>query len=43
VLMGRATLGTTCPACDDEIIKFSFEGGACYICPSCQPDPRITG
>ena len=40
VLMGRATLGTPCPACDTEIIKFSFEGGACYICPSCQPDPR---
>lgn len=36
----RATLGTPCPACDTEIIKFPFEGGTCYICPSCQPDPR---
>ena len=37
VAMGRKTLGPPCPACGTEIIKFSFEGGACY---TCQPDPR---
>ncbi len=42
VKMGRKTLGTPCPVCETEIIKFAFEGGACYICPTCQVDPRIT-
>lgn len=40
VKMGRKTLGTSCTVCGTQIIKFSFEGGACYICPSCQVDPR---
>ena len=40
VMMGRKTLGTPCTVCGTEIIKFSFEGGACYICPTCQVDPR---
>ena len=40
VAMGRKTLGKPCPVCGTEIIKFAFEGGTCYICPSCQPDPR---
>lgn len=40
VKMGRKTLGTSCPVCATEIIKFAFEGGACYTCPNCQVDPR---
>ena len=40
VLLGNKTLGTSCPDCGTEIIKFAFEGGACYICPTCQVDPR---
>lgn len=40
VLLGNKTLGTPCPACGTAIIKFSFEGGACYICPSCQVDSK---
>ncbi len=42
VLLGNKTLGTPCLQCGSEIIKFSFEGGACYICPSCQVDPRTS-
>ncbi|MBN2046860.1 MAG: hypothetical protein JW750_03355 [Anaerolineaceae bacterium] len=34
--LGRATLGNPCPVCGTEIVKFSFEGGASYICPACQ-------
>ena len=41
VAMGRNTVGTPCVDCGTEIIKFAFEGGACYICPECQPDPRL--
>jgi formamidopyrimidine-DNA glycosylase len=34
--MYRGTLGKPCPECGAEIEKFSFEGGACYVCPGCQ-------
>lgn len=40
VKMGRKTLSQPCTVCGTEIIKFSFEGGACYTCPTCQVDPR---
>jgi len=36
--MGKATLGQPCPKCLTPIEKFSFEGGACYVCPHCQPE-----
>ena len=35
--MYRSNLGKPCPKCGAEIEKFAFEGGACYICPGCQP------
>ena len=34
--LGKATLGEPCPKCLTPIEKFSFEGGACYVCPNCQ-------
>mgnify|MGYP000212266211 FL=1 len=34
--LGKATLGQPCPKCLTPIEKFSFEGGACYVCPNCQ-------
>ena len=34
--MHRGTLGKPCKKCSTPIEKFSFEGGACYICPRCQ-------
>jgi formamidopyrimidine-DNA glycosylase len=34
--MYRGTLGSGCSMCGAVIEKFSFEGGACYICPECQ-------
>jgi formamidopyrimidine-DNA glycosylase len=33
----RDTLGKSCPVCGTTIIKFRYEGGACYVCPGCQP------
>ncbi len=33
----RKTLGEPCPKCGTRIEKLSFEGGACYVCPACQP------
>lgn len=38
--LSKATLGGPCPACLTPIEKFSFEGGACYVCPNCQRDER---
>jgi formamidopyrimidine-DNA glycosylase len=34
--LGKATLGEPCSKCLTPIEKFSFEGGACYVCPNCQ-------
>lgn len=34
--LGKETVNTPCPECKTLIEKFQFEGGACYICPSCQ-------
>jgi len=33
----KDTLGTPCPECGAAIEKLSFEGGASYVCPGCQP------
>jgi formamidopyrimidine-DNA glycosylase len=33
----RARLGHPCLACGTPIEKLRFEGGACYLCPNCQP------
>jgi formamidopyrimidine-DNA glycosylase len=38
--LGKATLGEPCPVCLTPIEKFAFEGGACYICPHCQPGEK---
>ena len=35
-ILYRKTLGEPCTKCGAHIEKFSFEGGACYICPTCQ-------
>ena len=32
----RDTLRQPCPECGTAIVKFSFEGGSCYVCPGCQ-------
>jgi formamidopyrimidine-DNA glycosylase len=35
-LMGNQTVGQPCPDCGTTIIKISYLGGACYLCPVCQ-------
>ncbi len=35
--VNKDTVGSKCPKCFSIIEKFSFEGGACYVCPGCQP------
>lgn len=35
----RERLGEPCLECRTPIVKFSFEGGTSYACPSCQPAP----
>jgi formamidopyrimidine-DNA glycosylase len=32
----KETLGQPCPTCSAPIERFRFEGGYCYICPTCQ-------
>lgn len=32
----KDTLGQPCTECGTAIVKFSFEGGSCYVCPECQ-------
>ena len=34
--VSKDTVGTPCVKCGAAIEKFSFEGGACYVCPGCQ-------
>jgi formamidopyrimidine-DNA glycosylase len=36
-LMDSKTVGQPCPICGTPIEKFQYLGGACYICPRCQP------
>ena len=38
--LDRRTVGTPCPTCGTTIEKFSFLGGTCYVCPTCQPAPQ---
>lgn len=35
-LMDSKTKDTPCINCNTDIIKFSYLGGACYVCPKCQ-------
>lgn len=35
-LMDSKSKGTPCPECDSDIVKISYLGGACYLCPQCQ-------
>lgn len=36
-VLDSTTLGEPCPRCGGVIEKFAFLGGACYVCPACQP------
>jgi len=36
-LMDSKSAGTPCKICGEEIKKISYLGGACYLCPGCQP------
>ena len=37
--LDRRALGKPCPGCGTTIEKMQFLGGACYVCPTCQPAP----
>ncbi len=34
--LSKDTVGMPCATCGATIVKFSFEGGSCYVCPICQ-------
>jgi formamidopyrimidine-DNA glycosylase len=36
-LMDGKTAGRPCPVCETPIEKLQYLGGACYLCPRCQP------
>jgi formamidopyrimidine-DNA glycosylase len=36
-LMDRNAAGKPCPECGTSVQKMQYLGGACYLCPSCQP------
>jgi len=36
-LMDSKAAGKPCPNCGRPIEKISYLGGACYLCPACQP------
>jgi len=36
-LMDKNAVGKPCPTCGALIEKFAYLGGACYVCPACQP------
>lgn len=36
-ILSKNTVDTPCPACGSLIRKESFQGGAIYYCPTCQP------
>jgi formamidopyrimidine-DNA glycosylase len=45
-VMDAKAVGRPCPACGASIEKISYLGGACYLCPVCQPpsgDARPAG
>ena len=37
----HARKGERCPVCGDEIIKIKVGPRGTYLCPTCQPDPRV--
>jgi formamidopyrimidine-DNA glycosylase len=37
-VMDAKAVGRPCPICGTPIKKISYLGGACYFCPTCQPD-----
>jgi formamidopyrimidine-DNA glycosylase len=37
-LLDRRSNGRPCPTCGTTIEKIQFLGGACYFCPTCQPE-----
>ncbi len=39
--LNKETVGTPCPTCGAAVDKIQFEGGACYLCPSCQPKEMV--
>lgn len=36
-LMDSKAVGRPCPVCETPIEKLQYLGGACYLCPRCQP------
>ncbi len=36
-IMDSKAVGHHCPVCHTDIEKLSYLGGACYVCPQCQP------
>ena len=36
-MMDKNAVGKPCPVCGTPIEKFAYLGGACYVCPACQP------
>ena len=38
--MDKNALSRPCPECGGRVEKMSYLGGTCYVCPTCQPDPR---
>jgi formamidopyrimidine-DNA glycosylase len=36
-LMDSHAEGKPCPRCTTPVVKIQYLGGACYLCPSCQP------
>lgn len=37
-IMDKNALERPCPQCGGKIEKIQYLGGACYLCPSCQPE-----
>ena len=37
-LLDRRSQGRPCPSCGTRIEKIQYLGGACYLCPDCQPE-----
>ncbi len=38
-IMDASALKRPCPRCGGKIEKIQYLGGACYLCPTCQPAP----
>ena len=36
-LMDKNAVGRPCPGCGGKVEKIQYLGGACYLCPNCQP------